>query len=90
MQTLQEKRPDILIADIGMPEEDGYSLIQKVRAWERQNALPETPIIALTAYGRPEDRRKALSMGFNAFLSKPVETADLLASIAKLIIPSFP
>jgi PAS domain S-box-containing protein len=89
MQILQEKRPDVIVADIGMPEEDGYSFIERVRAWERQNGLPPIPTIALTAYGRPEDRRKALSMGFDAFLRKPVESADLLASIAKLIIPSF-
>ena len=70
-----------------MPQEDGYVLIEKVRAWEKQNGLPEIPAIVLTAYGRSEDCRKTLSMGYDAFLPKPVETADLLASIAKLVIP---
>jgi PAS domain S-box-containing protein len=89
IHNIQKKRPDVLIADIGMPQEDGYLLIEKIRAWEKQNGLPEIPAVALTAFGRPEDRRKALSMGYDAFLRKPVETADLLASIAKLVPPSF-
>ncbi len=81
---LQGWRPDILVSDIGMPHEDGYTLIREVRA------LPEdgggkTPAIALTAYARMEDRFKALAAGFQNHLAKPVEPAELAITIASAL-----
>ena len=81
-EALSERRPDVLVSDIGMPEEDGYSLIRRVRA--HADGISNVPAVALTAYTRAEDRARAMECGFNAHLSKPVEPAALVAVIAKL------
>jgi PAS domain S-box-containing protein len=80
---IQSWRPDVLLADVGMPGEDGYSLIRRVRAlgYDRGGA---TPAVALTAYARAEDRTRALSAGFDMHLAKPVEPVELASIIAKL------
>jgi PAS domain S-box-containing protein len=75
--------PDLLISDIGMPGEDGYDLIRKVRALPR--ALGgDIPAAALTAYARAEDRQRLLNAGYSIHLAKPVEPAELLAVVATL------
>ena len=76
MEELPRLRPDVIISDIGMPYEDGYSLIRRIRALPPEQG-GETPAIALTAYARQEDRRHALHIGFNAYLPKPVEPHEL-------------
>ncbi|MEP7336988.1 MAG: ATP-binding protein [Acidobacteriota bacterium] len=76
-------RPDLLISDISMPEEDGYSLIRKVRALQPDKG-GQIPAIALTAYGRMEDRIRVLSAGFQRHVPKPVEPAELALSAAHL------
>jgi CheY-like chemotaxis protein len=78
-----ESKPDVLISDIGMPEEDGYELIGKVRASERGTA-DRIPAIALTAYARVEDRVRALNAGFQVHVPKPIEPAELVAVVASL------
>jgi PAS domain S-box-containing protein len=80
------KRPDALILDIAMPDEDGYTVLKKVRALEdRQGAAADRiPAIALTAYARSEDRLRALKSGFNMHVAKPVEPAELAVVIASL------
>ena len=78
-----EWQPDILIADIGMPVEDGYMLMKKLRARESQRG-GHIPAIALTAYARQEDRLRALSVGYESHVSKPVEPVELLAVVANL------
>src|SRR5262245_34903300 len=78
-----EWRPDILIADIGMPGEDGYMLMKKLRAREKLHG-GHIPAIALTAYGRREDRLRALSAGYEYHVPKPVEEVELLAAVASL------
>lgn len=78
-----KKQPDILISDIGMPEEDGYTLIQKIRALPDEN-IKKMPVIALTAFARPQDRMKALAAGFQTHVSKPVEPNELATVIASL------
>ena len=83
---LDEWRPDALISDIGMPGEDGYALIEKLRARERERGERLLPAIALTAYVRTEDRLRALSAGYQSHVSKPVEVAELLTVIASLLI----
>jgi signal transduction histidine kinase/ActR/RegA family two-component response regulator len=78
-----EWQPDILIADIGMPEEDGYTLMKKLRARESERG-GHIPAIALTAYRRQEDRLRALSVGYESYVPKPVEPEELLAVVASL------
>ena len=77
----QRWRPDVLISDIEMPGEDGYSLIRKVRA-QSIGAGGATPAIALTAYGRPQDRDRCLAAGFDVHVSKPIDPGELTAMIA--------
>jgi len=73
-----KQRPDILISDIGMPEIDGYQLLRSLRA----NGEVRFPAIALTAFARSEDRTRALLAGYVAHVSKPVEPAELIATVA--------
>ena len=75
-------RPDVIVSDIGMPDEDGYSLIRKVKALEPSGG--GVPSIALTAYTRAEDRTRALAMGFTTHIGKPVNPDDLVAAVANL------
>lgn len=77
-------KPDILVCDIGMPEEDGYTLIQKLRRLEPEQG-GNTPAIALTGYARVEDRMRALAAGYQMFVPKPVEAHELAVTIANLI-----
>jgi CheY-like chemotaxis protein len=83
LQVLEDVRPDILISDISMPGMDGYELISRVRASEIDRAKP-IPALALTAFARAEDRRRALLAGYQSHLPKPLEPAELIAIIAGL------
>jgi CheY-like chemotaxis protein len=74
-------RFDVLVSDIGMPGEDGYSLIRRVRALGPANG-GNIPAIALTAYARAEDRVKAVSAGFQMHVTKPVEPIELVTMVA--------
>ena len=74
--------PNLLIADIGMPEEDGYSLIVSIRNQEK--AIADVPAIALTAHTRPEDVEHALASGFQIHMAKPIDSSQLVDSIASL------
>jgi signal transduction histidine kinase/ActR/RegA family two-component response regulator len=74
-------RPDVLVSDIEMPGEDGYSLIRKIRELAA-DAGGTTPAIALTAYGRPQDRVRSLTAGFNMYVAKPVNPSELTGIIA--------
>jgi hypothetical protein len=71
-------RPDVLVSDIGMPEEDGYALIRQVRALPPEEG-GAVPALALTAYARLEDRRRVFSAGFQMHAAKPVARAEVLA-----------
>ncbi|HXM34205.1 MAG TPA: ATP-binding protein [Pyrinomonadaceae bacterium] len=83
LEKLQWYEPDVLVSDLAMPDEDGYSLIDKIRALEAGKDK-QIPAIALTAYVRVEDRTRALSAGFNLFVPKPVQPNELVAAIANL------
>jgi PAS domain S-box-containing protein len=83
MEVLQRTRPDVLISDLGMPGEDGYSLIRQVRALSPAQG-GQTPAAALTAYARLEDRMRVLRSGFQIHLPKPIEPAELVAVVANL------
>jgi len=80
---LSRFRPDIIVSDIEMPGEDGYSLITKVRAQETPDR--RIPAIALTAYTRGRDRVRALAAGFQMHMGKPVEPAELVAAVKSLL-----
>ena len=80
MRLVEEQRPDILVSDMGMPGEDGFSFIVRVRALGPERG-GDLPAIALTAYARSEDRARALAAGFTTHVAKPVEPADLLVVI---------
>ncbi|HEY2681605.1 MAG TPA: PAS domain S-box protein [Candidatus Udaeobacter sp.] len=80
---LREKKPDVLIMDIGMPNEDGYEAIAKVRQLPREQG-GKVPAIALTAFARSEDRRRAILNGFQMHVAKPVEPSELIAMVASL------
>jgi PAS domain S-box-containing protein len=75
--------PDVLVSDIGMPGEDGYSLIRSVRALPSVKG-GNVPALALTAYARSEDRTRSVLAGFQMHMSKPVEPAELIAMVASL------
>ncbi|MEH1962266.1 MAG: ATP-binding protein [Nostoc sp.] len=80
---LQEFKPHVLVSDIGMPQEDGYTLIRKVRALSTDEG-GRIPAVALTAYARAEDRTQALLAGFQLHVPKPVNPGELAAVIANL------
>lgn len=75
--------PDVLISDVGMPGEDGYSMIRRIRKLDQPFA--SVPAIALTAYARVEDRVKAIQTGYQLHLSKPVEPVELIAMVGSLV-----
>ncbi|HVR95847.1 MAG TPA: response regulator [Thermoanaerobaculia bacterium] len=83
LDALDRLRLDVLVSDIGMPGEDGYSLMRKVRAREPERG-GLMPALALTAYARAEDRTQALAAGFQMHVAKPVDPAALIAAVASL------
>jgi signal transduction histidine kinase/ActR/RegA family two-component response regulator len=83
LDMLKRERPNVLVSDIGMPGEDGYALIGKTRALG-EDAGGTIPAIALTAFARADDRRRALLAGFQVHLPKPVDPIELVAAVAAL------
>jgi signal transduction histidine kinase/CHASE1-domain containing sensor protein len=82
IQAITRKRPDVLVSDIAMPDEDGYGLIKKVRSLENGGS-DNIPAVAITAYAKEEDRERALSAGFQIYLAKPVELTELISVVAR-------
>ena len=76
-------RPDVMVSDIGMPLEDGYELMRKVRALPEVNG-GKVPAVALTAYARPDDRMRALRAGYQMHVAKPIELGELVSIVASL------
>jgi PAS domain S-box-containing protein len=83
-ESLTRETPDVIISDIGMPKEDGYQFIRRVRELSSQ-AGGRIPAVALTAYARFEDRLKALRAGYQMHVPKPVELTELVAVISSLV-----
>jgi signal transduction histidine kinase/DNA-binding response OmpR family regulator len=83
LDAMRAWRPDVLISDIEMPREDGYTFIRRVRALDG-GAFARTPAVALTAYGRVQDRLRTLSAGFSMHVPKPVDPAELTIVVANL------
>ena len=84
LERIKEWRPTVIVSDIGMPGEDGYVLIRRVREWERE-AGTWTPAVALTAYARTEDRMRALLAGYQVHMAKPIEPAELALTVAGVV-----
>lgn len=83
---LAESKPDVLISDLGMPGRDGYWLIKEIRAREKETGASEhVPAVALTAYGRVEDRVEVFASGFDSHVVKPVDPAELAAVVKRLV-----
>jgi len=82
-ETIKRGKFDVIISDIGMPDEDGFSLIGKIRSLTNEQG-GDVPAIALTAYARAEDRVKALRSGFQMHIAKPVEPSELIVAVANL------
>ena len=85
VRMLRERRPDVLLSDIGLPSEDGYALIRRVREIDKT-----VPAAALTAFASIDDHKRALEAGFQAHVSKPVEPGDLVLLVASLARPPTP
>jgi PAS domain S-box-containing protein len=83
LESIQAARPDVLVADLGMPWQDGYQLVRTVRALEQERG-GKTPAAALSALARPEDRVRALSAGFQVHLAKPIDAGTLVRTVAGL------
>jgi len=83
LQMLDADRPDLLVSDIGLPDEDGYELIRQIRQHEVEQG-GFLPAVALTGYARAEDRARILAAGFQAHVPKPVEPVELTATIAAI------
>ena len=85
-QAFRLNRPDVLLSDIGMPGEDGYALLRRIRAWEAQDAAKgNVPAVAFSAYVRPEDRQQALAAGFLTHLPKPISQLHLTRAIQNAV-----
>ncbi|MEH1938585.1 MAG: response regulator [Nostoc sp.] len=85
LQALTQSKPDILLSDIGMPEMNGYMLIQQVRTLEAEVGAKQIPAIALTAYAGEIDQQQALRAGFQQHIVKPVAPEELLMAISNLV-----
>jgi PAS domain S-box-containing protein len=82
-RTVEEKKPHVVVLDIGMPEMDGFDVIARIRA-SNDPLVRNVPAAALTAFARSEDRTKALRSGFEMHLAKPIDPGELVASVATL------
>jgi signal transduction histidine kinase len=83
LQALQQAWPDVLVSDIGLPGRDGYELVRQVRRLQGQRGASRLPVIAVTAFARPEDRQKSMEAGFDLHLAKPLKPHVLLSAIAR-------
>ncbi len=81
---VKEWRPDVIVSDVGMPGEDGYAFMKRVKTWMRETGI-WIPAVALTAYARAEDRMKALASGYQIHVPKPVEPAELITVLISLV-----
>jgi PAS domain S-box-containing protein len=84
MEAIAAFEADVLVADIGMPDVDGYELIRQIRS-SSDERVRDVPAAALTAFARSEDRTRALQSGFEMHLAKPVDPGELVASVATLV-----
>ncbi len=82
IEAITINRPDVVVSDIAMPDQDGYYLIEKIRTLHPDQPVPA---VAITAYAQEEDREKALASGYRTYLAKPIELSELLAAVAEAV-----
>jgi CheY-like chemotaxis protein len=82
LEAIRQRRPDVLLADLRMPDEDGLSLIRKNRAFEHERQERHLPAIAVTAYASPTDREQAIVAGYDGHVAKPVDPGELVRVIS--------
>jgi PAS domain S-box-containing protein len=87
-EAFEIRRPDVIVADIGMPGEDGYALLTRLRRIELERQTARVPAVAVTAFARSEDRQRALTAGFDDHLPKPVDPEQLIVVVAQLVANS--
>ena len=83
LSRFRQLRPDVIISDIGMPDEDGYALIKRVRSLASHEG-GNTPAMALTAYAHSQDETAALAAGYHRHVRKPVDVSELITAVAEL------
>jgi PAS domain S-box-containing protein len=83
LRLVESEHPDLVVSDIGMPDVDGFELLRRLRRLGKERG-GDIPVIALTAFARPEDRHRALQAGFSAHVAKPIEPSVLVASVANV------
>jgi CheY-like chemotaxis protein len=83
VELIQKVHPDAVIADIGLPEYNGYALIARIRELDKKEQL-QTKCVAITAYATPTDRDITLKSGYDAYIAKPFEPEELVKTVAQL------
>jgi two-component system, chemotaxis family, CheB/CheR fusion protein len=83
-EALATRRPDAIVADIGMPGEDGYTFLRSIRRVEQEQGLARVPAVAVTAFARVEDREHALAAGFDAHVAKPIDPEELIGVLSRI------
>lgn len=85
LAAMDERPVDVILSDIGMaPSDDGLAFMRAVRARDPAGG-GQTPAVAVTAYGRPDDRERVLAAGYQAHVTKPIEPSELLAAVAAVV-----
>lgn len=84
IEVMAKQDAELLVSDIGMPFEDGYELIRRVRQGAVSDAVRSIPAVAVTAFASPKDRQEALSAGFQAHVSKPFDADGLVRLLSRL------
>jgi len=87
LAALPRVRPDVVVSDLAMPEQDGYSLMVEIRRMPPESG-GRVPAVAVSAFTSVDDRRRALSAGFQEHLAKPIQIGDLVAAVERLAHPS--
>jgi CheY-like chemotaxis protein len=82
VEAYSKSAPQIVLSDIGLPDFDGYALLGKIRAIEGERKWAEAPAVALTAFAREGDRKKAFDAGFRVHLAKPIDADRLIEALA--------
>ena len=86
LDAMSQRRPDVLLADLGMPEEDGFSLMRRWRLQEQQHQWARVPAIAVTAFASQKDYDRAVTAGFDRHIAKPIDLDELVRTIAGVTI----
>jgi CheY-like chemotaxis protein len=84
LDAFNRSRPDLIVSDLGLPGEDGYMLIRRIRGREAQLGCAAVPAVALSAFARDMDRQRAVEAGFQEHISKPIEPRQILMALSAL------